>query len=137
MDINLILGIVGALGTIAAIYQLGVLNETKKRKRELQYILASLNSGALQKQMAWQNQISALKDPATEEEWEIVKIHMRARDSFAELAQQVLAMEGIIDTEYSAIDRVAERGRKAIEKMEEIRKATKESKERNETDKPQ
>ncbi len=123
MEIEIIFGLVGCIGTFVAIYQWGTLNETKKRKRELQYILASLNNSALQKQNSWQNQISALPNPSNEQEWEMLKVHMRARDSFAELSQQLTAMEGIIDTEYSAIEKMTERSLKAVKQGKEIDKA--------------
>jgi hypothetical protein len=58
---------VGGIGTLVgiisagiAIYQWAVINEGKKRKSELQYILAGINNAAIQKQLAWQNQINTL-----------------------------------------------------------------------------
>ena len=53
--------LVGIIGTGIAIYQWAVLNETNKRKSELQYILAGINNAALQKQVSWQNQINTFQ----------------------------------------------------------------------------
>lgn len=55
--------VVGVIGTGIAIYQTAVINESKKRKNELQYLLAGINAAAVQKQQAWQNQISLLQAP--------------------------------------------------------------------------
>lgn len=95
--------IVGIIGTSIAIYQWAVINEGKKRKNELQYLLAGINSLALQKQMAWQNQISLLNKPDTPEEWEAARLHVRARDDVSEIASLTVALEGAIDTDNSAI----------------------------------
>ena len=133
----LVLGLIGAVGSLIAVYQWGGINENKKRKRELQYILASINSSALQKQQFWQNQISSLGEVKTEEEWEIARLHMRARDSFAEIAQQALAMEGIIDTEYSAIERIAEKGLDAIKRANKMQEEMNKVNPKSQSAKPQ
>ncbi|MGB0892884.1 MAG: hypothetical protein ACPGUD_00625 [Parashewanella sp.] len=94
---------VGIIGTVIAVYQTAVINESKKRKNELQYILAGINAVASQKQQTWQNQISLLQTPETPENWEIAKLSIRARDDASEIAGLTSALEGTIDTEKSAI----------------------------------
>lgn len=113
---GIIFGLLGSIGSCIAIYQKGVMNESKKRKSELQYILAAINSLANQKQQFWQNQINLLSQPETPEQWEIARLHMRAKDSFAEIASQAMAMEGIIDADESAIDKMGEKGLEAIKR---------------------
>lgn len=95
--------VVGIIGTVIAVYQTAVINEGKKRKNELQYLLAGINAVANLKQQAWQNQISLLQTPQTPEEREIVKLSIRARDDANEIGGLTSALEGTIDTENSAI----------------------------------
>lgn len=95
--------LVGVVGTAIAIYQSAIINESKKRKGELQYLLAGINSSALQKQQLWQNQISLLKPPETEQEMELIRALVRARDDFTDIANLTVALEGAIDPDASAI----------------------------------
>jgi hypothetical protein len=108
--------IVGVIGTSIAIYQWAVINEGKKRKNELQYLLAGINSSANQKQQAWQNQISVMQDPTKPEEWRLAQAYIRARDDFAEIAALTSALEGTIDTENSAIVSMMDKYTKIVEK---------------------
>ena len=43
--------IVGIIGTATAVYQTAVINENKKTKGELQFLLAGINSSAILKMM--------------------------------------------------------------------------------------
>lgn len=108
--------LVGLIGTGIAIYQWAVINEGKKRKNELQYLLAGINSLALQKQVAWQNQISVLGTPNTPEEWEIARLNVRARDEVSEIASLTVALEGAIDTDNSAITAMMDKYTEIAEK---------------------
>ncbi|MGI2172155.1 hypothetical protein ACROAE_18500 [Shewanella sp. MF05960] len=101
--LSLISLLVGVIGTGIAIYQTAVLNESKKRKGELQYLLAGINSSALQKQQLWQNQISLIQHPLSETDIEIAKVSIRARDDFTDIANLTVALEGAIDPDSSAI----------------------------------
>ena len=106
MDISAteILGLLfGIVGTGIAIYQTAVINEGKKRKHELQYLLAGINAAANQKQMAWQNQISLYPLPTNQDERELLNTLIRGRDDVMEIAALSSALEGTIDTSNSAI----------------------------------
>lgn len=104
MDLFSIISLlVGIIGTSIAIYQAAVIQETKKRRGELQYILAGINNAALQKQMAWQNQINTLQALETHQDWEMGRLYVRARDDFSEIASLTIALEGTIDLDSSAI----------------------------------
>ena len=104
MEISDAIGLtIGIIGTGIAIYQWAVINESKKRKNELQYLLAGINGSAIHKQQAWQNQLSLLPPPTSPEEFKVHQAYTRARDDSAELAALSLALEGTIDTGNSAI----------------------------------
>jgi hypothetical protein len=94
---------VGVIGTSIAIYQWAVINEGKKRKDELQYLLAGVHATAVHKQKAWQNQISLLNKPTTPDEIKVAQAYIRARDDVGEFAALSTALEGTIDTKNSAI----------------------------------
>lgn len=124
MDVAETIGLMaGIIGTGIAIYQWAVINESKKRKNELQYILAGINASAIQKQAAWQNQITLLQPPKTPEEWRIAQISVRARDDIAEIANLTSALEGAIDTENSAIVSMMDKHKKIVEKGKELRES--------------
>ena len=111
MDLSEIISLsVGIIGTAIAIYQFAVIKENKKRKNEIQHILAGINHAALQKQMSWQNQISTLPKLETDQEWEFGRALLRARDDFQEIGGLTQALEGTIDTENSAIKKLMEQG---------------------------
>jgi len=112
--------LVGIIGTGVAIYQWAILNETKKRKRELQYIIAGINNAALQKQQAWQNQISLIATPETQSDWETARLYVRAKDDFAELASLTIALEGTIDVEGSAISDMMDKYLASVRKNNEL-----------------
>lgn len=118
--ISLTVGIIGIIGTCIAIYQWAVINEGKKRKNELQFLLAGINSLAVQKQLAWQNQISLLSKPSSPEEWEIARLHVRAKDEAAEIAGLTVALEGAIDTDNSAIAAMMDRYTDITEKNNKL-----------------
>jgi len=94
---------VGIIGTGISVYQWAVINESKKRKHELQYLLASIHSLALSKQQGWNVQINLLPSPKDEQQLENLRIHARARDDFVEMANLASTLEGTIATDSSAI----------------------------------
>jgi hypothetical protein len=112
--------IVGIIGTGVAIYQWAVINESKKRKGELQFILAGINNVALQKQQSWQNQINLLPKPDRQEHFEAARPYLRARDDFAELAGLTAALEGAIDTDSSAISTMLDKGIDIVQKNNKL-----------------
>lgn len=95
---------IGVIGTAIAIYQAAIIRENKKRKNEIQYVLAGINNAALQKQISWQNRISTLPKLESEKDWELANSLMRARDDFQEVASLCVALEGTIDVDSSAIE---------------------------------
>ncbi|MBU2969071.1 hypothetical protein KO527_06900 [Pseudoalteromonas sp. C2R02] len=120
MSIPEILGLIfGVIGTGIAIYQTAVINESKKRKHELQYLLAGINAAANQKQMAWQNQISML-NPTTKEEFEVAQVYVRARDDITEVATLSSALEGTIDSNNSAILSMMDKYKVITDKSNEV-----------------
>ncbi len=108
--------IVGIIGTAIAIYQAAIINESKKRKNELQYLFAGINAAAAQKQKAWQNQIALMPKPSTSEEWAIAHSHIRARDDMAEIANLTSALEGTIDPDNSAIVAMMDKYKTIVDK---------------------
>lgn len=107
---------VGIIGTAIAIYQAAVIRESAKRKSELQYILAGINNAALQKQQAWQNQIATLKKLETDQDWEMGRLYLRAKDDFAEIASLTIALEGTIDIDNSAIKAMMDKSIQIVQK---------------------
>jgi hypothetical protein len=113
--VQLIISIVGVIGTAVAIYQWAVLNESQKRRRELQFLLAGIHQVAISKQVEWNNQISFLPRPQSDKDLEIFRIHARARDSLMEIASAITALESVIDTDSSAISAMLEKTIKQTE----------------------
>lgn len=101
--------VVGIIGTGIAIYQWAVINESKKKLSELQYLFAGINSSALQKQVGWDNQIKLLVKSENEKDQEILRTHLRARDAFADIASLVSALERSMNSESSAIGSMLQR----------------------------
>lgn len=121
MSISEILGLLfGVVGTGIAVYQTAVINEGKKRKHELQYLLAGINAAANQKQMTWQNQISLLQPPSTPDEYKIAQSLVRARDDVMEIAALSSALEGTIDTNNSAIVAMMDKYKSITDKNKEM-----------------
>ncbi|MDO6719890.1 hypothetical protein Q4575_10785 [Psychrosphaera sp. 1_MG-2023] len=116
--------VVGVIGTGIAIYQTAVINESKKRKNELQYLLAGINAAAVQKQQAWQNQISLLQPPNSPEDWKIAQLCVRARDDAMELGNLTSALEGTIDPDNSAIVTMMDKYKKIVAKNQEIKEVS-------------
>lgn len=100
------MSLVGVIGTALAIYQWAVLNESQKRRSELQFLLAGIHQLALSKQMEWNNQMSLLP---RETDLEILMVHARARDNFMEIGSVITALESVIDTDSSAITAMLEK----------------------------
>lgn len=113
--ITLISLLVGIIGTVIAVYQAALISASNKRASELQYILAGINNSALQKQQAWQNQISTLQNFETSQDWEMGRLYVRAKDDFAEIASLAIALEGAIDVNHSAISDMMEKSIKIVE----------------------
>lgn len=106
---NILMSIVGVIGTSIAIYQWAVLNESKKRSTELQFLLAGIHQLALSKQLEWNNQMSLLPKPQNEKDMEIIRIHARARDNLMEIGSTITALENVISTDTSAIQKMLEK----------------------------
>ena len=104
----------GIIGAAIAIYQTAVLNERKKRDTQLQYLLAGISNAALSKMQAWINQISFLPHPSDESDLAILRVHARAKDDLSEIHNLAAALEGVIDSDSSAITsllkKIAEQG---------------------------
>lgn len=115
MVVQLIISIVGVIGTLVAIYQWAVLNESKKRRHELQFLLAGIHQITLSKQIEWNNQIGLLPKPQSDKDMEIIKTHIRARDNLMEITSAISALESVIDTESSAISAMLEKTIKQTE----------------------
>jgi hypothetical protein len=109
MTLETISLLVGIMGIGISIYQMAVINERKKKLGELQYLLAGIHSSAVQKQIAWLNQLALVPKSENERDKESFRIHVRARDDFAALAGLALALEGAINTGVSAINTMNER----------------------------
>lgn len=105
MTVTEILGlIVSFIGISIAVYQAAVINEGKKRKHELQHLLAGVHALAVHKASAWKNQISLISEPPSPEKLEVLQLHIRARDDMHSISSLCVALEGAIDTNNSAID---------------------------------
>jgi hypothetical protein len=112
--------IVGIIGTGIAIYQWAVLNETNKRKSELQYILAGINNAALLKQVSWQNQMNTLPKLESAQDWEMGRLYLRAKDDMGEIASLAVALEGAIDIDNSAIGKMMDKSIEMVRKNNEL-----------------
>jgi hypothetical protein len=112
---QVIVSIVAVMGTAIAIYQWAVLNESKKRRHELQFLLAGIHQMALSKQLEWNNQMRFLPPPSSNQESEVLRIHARARDNVMEIASAITALENVIDTGSSAISSMLEKTIKQAE----------------------
>ncbi|MDP1787008.1 hypothetical protein [Nitrosomonas sp.] len=110
-----ILSIIGVLGTVIAIYQCAVLNESKKRRHELQFLFAGIHQFTLSKRMEWDNQISLLPKPQNDRDMEIIRVHVRARDNLMAIGNAITALESVIDTDSSAISAMFEKTIKQVE----------------------
>ncbi|MBX3640499.1 MAG: hypothetical protein KF888_08300 [Nitrosomonas sp.] len=100
--IGIIGTLVGVIGLGITIYHWAISNENKKRKREIQFILAGVGNLALSKAQAWNNQIGLLPKPKGDVDLETLRVHSKARDDLTEIHSLVSALEGTIDSECSA-----------------------------------
>jgi hypothetical protein len=112
--------LIGIIGTGIAIYQWAVLNETNKRKSELQYILAGINNAALQKQVSWQNQMNTLHKFESAQDWEMGRVYLKAKDDMGEIASLAIALEGAINIEESAIGKMMDKSIEMVRKNNEL-----------------
>ena len=111
---------VGIIGTAIAIYQAAVIRETKNRYRELQYILAGISNMAIGKNQSWVNQGYFLGDGSSDHDREILRLHARARDDFAEMANAISSLEGTIDPNSSAITDMLKKMKEQIQINNEL-----------------
>ncbi|PSV14406.1 hypothetical protein [Photobacterium kishitanii] len=111
---------VGIISTGIAVYQWAMINESNKRKSELQYLLAGINNAAIQKQMAWQNQINTLPKFESPQDWEMGRLYLRARDDMGEIASLTIALEGTIDAENSAITAMMDKSISLVQKNNQL-----------------
>ena len=118
---------IGAIGTLVgiisagiAVYQWAMINESNKRKSELQYLLAGINNAAIQKQMAWQNQINTLPKFESPQDWEMGRLYLRARDDMGEIASLTIALEGTIDADNSAITAMMDKSISLVKKNNQL-----------------
>ena len=117
----------GAIGTLVgiisagiAVYQWGMINESNKRKSELQYLLAGINNAAIHKQMAWQNQINTLPKFESTQDWEMWRLYLKARDDMGEIASLTVALEGTIDADNSAITAMMDKAISLVQKNNQL-----------------
>jgi len=102
--------LVGIISAGIAIYQWTVMNENKKRRQEIQFALAGVGSLALSKVQAWNNQISLLPRRNSNEDLEICRVYSNARDDLMEVSSLTNALEGTIDSDFSASNALMEKG---------------------------
>lgn len=112
--------VLAAVSTGIAIYQWAVINESKKRRREFQFLLAGINNAALQKQAAWANQISTLTETEIADDIGNARVLLRAKDDFSEIAQLTVALEGTIDPDSSAISELMDKSIEIVRKNNEL-----------------
>jgi len=105
-------GLFGIFGILVAVFQWAIIRERKRELVEAQFLIAGINSTALQQQQAWTNQIALYQKPETQSEFELYQFLVRARDDAALIAQLAVTMESAINAETSAIH---ENSRKSIE----------------------
>lgn len=118
---------VGIIGTAIAIYQWAIINESKKRSAELQYLLAGISQMALSKHQAWNTQIRINPQPKNEHDLKVMQVQSRARDDFMGIHALVSALEGTINIETSAITAMMEKTLKQGEvnnKIQQVRQDT-------------
>jgi hypothetical protein len=72
--------VVGIVGICFAVYQTAVINETKKQRVRLQYLLAGVSNLALSKAQAWINQSSLIAQADTSSNLDIARVIIRAKD---------------------------------------------------------
>jgi hypothetical protein len=95
--------VVGIVGICFAVYQTAVINETKKQRVRLQYLLAGVSNLALSKAQAWINQSSLMAQADTSSNLDIARVIIRAKDDFTEVHSLAAALEKSIDCDGSAI----------------------------------
>jgi len=132
MDLSFWFGVVGTLfgvvGTSVSIYQFAASRASSKRQRELQFVLASINSIALQKQVSFELQYDVYKDLYRGEhlDLDVVRTMAMAKSAFSELAQMTVALEGTIDVKESAILDIQRRANIAAELFNDFKEISKE-----------
>lgn len=100
----------GILSTGIAIYQWAVINETKKRRHEIQFILAGVGHLVLGKCQSWDNQIGLLARPETANDLGIFRAYASVRDDLIEIKNLVSALEGTVDSNSSASIALLQKG---------------------------
>ena len=109
---SLIIGVVGLVlgvfGTGIAIYQTAVINESKKRREKLQFLLAGISNLALSKSQSWINQINLIQEAEGAPIISVARVYVRARDDFSEIHNIASALEKSIDSKGSAVTSLLE-----------------------------
>ena len=109
---SLVVGIVGLVVGVAgicfAVYQTAVINETKKQRVRLQYLLAGVSNLALSKVQAWINQYSLIAQADASSQLDVERVVVRAKDDFTEVHNLAAALEKSIDSDESAITNLLE-----------------------------
>ncbi|RUO71652.1 hypothetical protein [Idiomarina ramblicola] len=124
--------VVGVIGTGIALYQWGVMNEAKKRRHELQYLLAGISNTALLRRQSWLNQLSLYPAPQGEADLNLKRMLVRARDDLSEIHSLVAALEGAVDSEKSATTEILKKTIEQGELNNRIQKLASQ----NQTDRP-
>jgi len=86
----------------------------------LQHLLVGVCNVALQKHMAWQNQINTLPKHENQQDLEVLRLYLHARDDFAEIVSLTKALEGVIDTDSSAISAMMDKSVAIVQKNNQL-----------------
>jgi hypothetical protein len=100
--------VVGIIGICFAVYQTAIINENKKQRVRLQYLLAGVSNLALSKAQAWINQSSLIGQTDTSSQLDVARVLIRAKDDFTEVHSLAAALEKSIDSDESAITQLLE-----------------------------
>jgi hypothetical protein len=100
--------VVGIIGICCAVYQTAIINENKKQRVRLQYLLAGVSNLALSKAQAWINQSSLIGQTDTSSQLDVARVLIRAKDDFTEVHNLAAALEKSIDSDESAITQLLE-----------------------------
>ena len=100
--IDMVSIVIAAVSSGIAIYEFAIIRESNKRKYEIQHILAGIHDSALQKQISWQNQLDMIGNLQTSRDWEFARTILMVKDDFGGIVALAKALEGSVDTDYSA-----------------------------------
>lgn len=108
-----LLDIIGLVSFGIAVYEYAVIKEREKQAKKMQFLLAGVSHSALNKHMAWVNQINLPTKNGTDPK--IMEIMVRARDDFADIVSLASVLEGAIDPASSAITGGLEKSIKTVQ----------------------